>query len=165
MSKIIISPNIKLHRAAPEDEEFLISVYGSTREQELALVPWTDEQRHAFIKFQYIAQLNYYQSEFPNSEHWVIEADGKPVGRLFLDRREAQFRILDITILTPHRGKGIGLPVIRYVMNEAATVGKTVGINLDLYSSSQPIFERLGFKATEKTDSHTLYVWQAGQEP
>jgi GNAT superfamily N-acetyltransferase len=165
MSEIIISPNIKLRPAAPEDEEFLISVYGSTREQELAMVPWTDEQRQAFIKFQYTAQLNYYRSEFPNSEHWVIEADSKPVGRLFLDRRETQFRILDITILTAHRGKGFGEPVIRYVMNESAAVGKAVGINLDLYSTSQPIFERLGFTATEKTDSHTLYVWQAGQEP
>jgi len=163
MNEIIISPNIKLRAVQPEDEAFLISVYGSSREQELAMVPWTDEQRRAFVKFQYTAQLNFYQTEFPNSEHWVIVADGEPVGRLFLDRREAQIRILDITILTPHRGKGIGLPVIRYVMDEAAAGGKSVGINLDLFSTSQPTFERLGFKPTEKTDSHTLYVWQIGE--
>lgn len=164
MNEIIITPNVKLRPVTPEDETFLISVYGASREQELAMVPWTEEQRHAFVKFQYLAQLNYYQTEFPKSEHFIILADGEPVGRLFLDRRDAQIRILDITILTRHRGKGFGVPVIRYVMDEALTVGKSVGINLDLFSTSQRTFEQLGFKPTEKTDSHTLYAWQANEQ-
>ena len=163
MSETIINSRIKLRPVAPEDEAFLVSVYGSTREQELAMVPWTEEQRHAFVKFQYAAQLNFYRSEYPNSEHYIILADGEPVGRLFIDRREAQIRILDITILTRHRGRGIGAPVIRRVMDEAAAAGKSVGVNLDLYSTSQRAFERLGFQPTEKTDSHTLYVWTPGE--
>lgn len=164
MSETIINSHIKLRPVKSDDEAFLISVYASTREQELAMVPWTEEQRHAFVRFQYQAQLDFYQSEYPNSEHSIILADGEPVGRLFIDRRETQIRILDITILTGHRGKGIGSPIIRRVMDEAAVAGKSVGINLDLYSASQRTFERLGFQPTEKTDSHTLYVWTPGEQ-
>jgi RimJ/RimL family protein N-acetyltransferase len=163
MNETIITATVKLRAVQPDDEEFLISVYASSREQELAMVPWTDEQRYVFAKFQFQAQLNYYQTEFPNSEHSIILSEGEPVGRLFIDRREAQIRILDITILTRHRGKGIGTPIIRHVMDLAGAAGKSVGINLDLFSTSQQTFERLGFKPTEKTDSHTLYVWQSGE--
>lgn len=155
------SLDIRLRPVTADDEAFLIEVYGSTREQELAMVPWTRQQQEAFIKFQYEAQLNHYQTEYPDAEHSIIMANGERVGRLYIDRRETQIRILDITVLASHRGKGIGTPVIRRVMDEASATGKTVGINLDLFSSSQPLFERLGFKPAEKTDFHTLYVWES----
>ncbi len=152
--------DVSLRPATGDDEAFLVKVYRSTRERELAMVPWTEEQREAFIKFQYDAQLNHYQTEYPNAEHSIILANGEPVGRLFIDRRDTQIRILDITLLPAHKGKGIGTPIIRRLMDEAATVKKNVGINLDLFSTSHRLFERLGFKPTEKTDFHTLYVWK-----
>lgn len=159
------SLDVTLRPAIPDDKAFLVGIYGSTREQELAMVPWTLEQRDAFIRFQYDAQLNHYQTEYPKAEHSVILVNGEPVGRLYIDRRETQIRILDITLLTSHRGKGIGTLIIRHVMQEAAASGKTVSINLDLFSFSQRLFERLGFKPTEKTDFHTLYLWQPESIP
>lgn len=153
-------PPISLRPAQPEDEAFLASVYGSTRERELAMVPWTAEQREAFIRFQYTAQLQHYQTEYPQAEHSVILFGEQPVGRMYLDRRESEYRILDITLLPAFRGQGIGTPIIRHVMDEAAQVGKSVGIQLDYYSQSQRLFERLGFIKSEETNGfHTLFVW------
>jgi RimJ/RimL family protein N-acetyltransferase len=150
---------VTLRPARPDDEPFLAAVYGSTREQELAMTPWTAEQRQAFIKFQFDAQSAHYRTEYPEAEQSIIMLGDRPVGRIYLDRRESEIRILDITVLTQYRGQGIGTPIIRDVMEEAARAGKTVSINLDSFSQSHQLFARLGFKSTETTSFHTLYVW------
>lgn len=154
---------VTLRPAQPEDESFLIAVYGSTREQELAMTPWTAEQREAFIRFQYTSQLTHYQTEYPQAEQSVIMLSGllgeQPVGRIYLDRREVEIRILDITLLPQYRGQGIGTPIIRRVMGEATRDGKDVSIELDSFEKSHGLFERLGFKPTETTGFHTVFVW------
>ncbi len=150
---------VRLRPVQPEDETFLAAVYGSTRERELAMVPWTNEQRETFIRFQCTAQLQHYKTEYPQAEHSIILRGEEPVGRIYLDRRESEFRILDITVLPAFRGQGIGTPIIRRVMTEASLVGKKVGIQLDFYGQSQRLFERLGFKPDETNGFHTLYVW------
>jgi RimJ/RimL family protein N-acetyltransferase len=151
--------SVTLRPSQPEDEAFLAAVYGSTREQELAMVPWDAAQRDAFVLFQYRAQLQHYQTEYPGAEHQVILAGDQPIGRLYLDRREAEIRILDITLLIPHRGQGIGTPIIRQLMDEAARAGKPLSIHLDSFSQSHSLFERLGFKPAESTGFHTLFIW------
>ena len=163
MTEPISNHVVRLRPALPEDESFLAAVYGSTREQELAMTPWTAEQCAAFIRSQYEAQLTHYQTEYPQAEHSVIILSGllgdQPVGRIYLDRRESDVHILDITLLTQYRGKGIGTPIIRRVTDEAAQAGKSVSINLDPFTQSHQLFERLGFKPTETTGFHTLFVW------
>ncbi|MFN0112652.1 MAG: GNAT family N-acetyltransferase [Blastocatellia bacterium] len=158
--------NIKLRPAVAEDEDFLVAVYGSTREQELAMVPWTAEQKEAFVRSQLTAQLRHYQTEYPNAEYSIILFEDQPVGRLYVDRRATEVRIMDITLLPAFRGKGISSPLIRRLKDEASAVAKELSINLDKLSLSQShlVFERLGFKAVDPVDDdksfHILYVWQ-----
>jgi RimJ/RimL family protein N-acetyltransferase len=159
MTEPISNNAVTLRPAQPEDESFLVAVYGTTREQELAMTPWTAEQREAFIRFQYIAQLAQYQTEYPQAEHSIILLGDKRVGRIYLDRRENEIHILDFTLIIQHRGQGIGTPILQRVMDEAAQAGKSVSINLDSFNQSQQLFERLGFKPAETTGFHTLFVW------
>lgn len=160
MSETTISPNIKLRPETPEDENLLVAVYGSTREQELAMVPWTAEQKETFLRFQLTAQLQHYKTEYPKADYSIILFEDQPVGRVYVDHRETEFRIMDITLLSAHRGKGISSPIIRRLKDEASAVGKNLSINLDKLSQSQPIFEHLGFQAAEDTGFHVLYVWK-----
>lgn len=166
MSETNITSGIKLRPSVPEDEDFLVIVYGSTRQQELAMVPWTAEQKEAFVRSQLTAQLQHYQAEYPNAEYSIILFEDQPVGRVYVDRREAEIRIMDITLLPEHRGKGISSPIIRRLMNEASASRKELSINLDKLSlgQSHPVFERFGFKAVAGVDDdksfHVLYVWQ-----
>lgn len=151
---------ITLRPVRPADEDFLCRVYGSTRAQELAMTAWSEEQRAAFIRFQFTAQQQHYQTEYPQAEHSIILLGDQPIGRLYVDRRADEIRILDIILLAQYRGQGLGAPLLRALLDEAAQAGKSVGIQLDSYDQSQPIFERLGFKPTVTTGFHTSYVWQ-----
>src|SRR3712207_8081672 len=70
-------------RVEPSDDEFLLDVYASTRADELAPVPWTDEQKRAFLRMQFDAQRGEYFKRFPDSDYRVILVAGRPAGRLW----------------------------------------------------------------------------------
>lgn len=153
---------VSLRPFQPEDEEFLVKVYGSTREAELAMVPWDAARREAFVRAQLTAQLRHYQTEYPRAIHRIVELDGHPIGRIYVDRRPAEIRILDITLLPEHRGKGIGSPLIRALMDEAERDGKSLTIHLESFgpgSRSQSLFRRLGFRPGETNGFHILFAW------
>jgi GNAT superfamily N-acetyltransferase len=158
MSDAAQTVTLRLVRA--EDEDFLCALYGSTRAQELAMTPWNEEQRAVFIRFQFAAQQQFYQAEFPQAEHSIIMLGEEPIGRLYVDRRADEIHILDITLLAQYRSQGLAAPLLRALMDEAAQAGKNVGIQLDFYDQSQPLFEQLGFKPTVTKGFHTSYVWQ-----
>ena len=48
--------DLLLREATPEDESFLLEVYASTRIEELQGTGWTDEQKLAFIKMQFLVR-------------------------------------------------------------------------------------------------------------
>ena len=75
-----------------QDEQFLRLVYRSTREDELAVVPWTDAQKDHFLRFQFDAQHADYIKNYPNAQFLIIEADGAGIGRLYVDRTESEIR-------------------------------------------------------------------------
>lgn len=145
----------------PKDESFLLDVYASTRAAELALTPWTAEQRFAFVQMQFTAQQAHYQHYYPEAVHEIILANGKPIGRSYIDRRATEIRVLDLTLLPEFRGVGIGTQLFRALMAEAAAAHKTVSIHVEAFNPSLHFFERLGFVKKEEDGIYHLMEWQA----
>jgi GNAT superfamily N-acetyltransferase len=162
MNKIesVHPPAIALRPARREDDEFLCSVYGSSRELELEQVPWSAEQREAFIRFQFEAQRQHYQTEYPEAEHQIILINGQPVGRLYVDRRATEIRIMDITLLTASRGQGAGARLIEGLMEEARQSRKRLTIYIESFNRSRRLFERLGFNVVEQDGFLLLFEWR-----
>jgi GNAT superfamily N-acetyltransferase len=137
--------SIELREETTEDQLFLLEVYASTRAQEMALVPWSDEQRAAFVRSQFDAQHSYYQAQFPDASYQVIMVDGQRAGRVYVLREAEAIRILDLTLLPQHRNAGIGTSLIREILAEADQTGKPVSIWVENFNPSLRLFERLGF--------------------
>jgi ribosomal protein S18 acetylase RimI-like enzyme len=152
---------VRLRAVTPQDESFLLRVYASTRAEELALVPWDEAQREAFIKMQFDAQLNHYRSNFPSATQQIIERASTAVGRLYVLRTDEFTRILDITVLPEFRSAGIGTPIIRDLMAEAAEAKKPLRIFVESFNPSLRLFERLGFHKTLKNGFHLLMEWNS----
>jgi hypothetical protein len=72
----------ELRPATEADREFLLEVYASTREQELAQVAWREGARDAFVEHQFSAQDRHYRSNYPGATLDVIEVGGECAGRL-----------------------------------------------------------------------------------
>ncbi|HXI91705.1 MAG TPA: GNAT family N-acetyltransferase [Blastocatellia bacterium] len=147
--------------ANSEDEPFLLAVYESTRAEELALTNWDEVQRDAFLRMQFKAQQSHYREHYPGGEHYVILVNEDAVGRLYIADIEKEVRILDITILPHHRNAGIGTPIIRELMAEAAAIGKPLRIYVESFNRSLGLFERLGFVRSDESGYSYLMQWCA----
>lgn len=162
MQSLAQDNRIKLRPVTADDEQLLLEAYASTRAEEMALVPWTDAQRTAFLKMQFAAQQNYYQQKYPSANHDIIYLNDTAVGRMYVARLEDEIRIIDITLLPPHRGNGAGTHLITKLMDEATTRRLPLQIYVETFNRSLRLFERLGFTQTAQQGMHLLMRWLPG---
>ena len=141
------------------DLPFMRQLYGSTRAQELAQVPWDDAQKSQFLDFQFHAQHSYYQSQFPDAHRWLITLEGKPIGRLYLDRREAELRLIDIALLPAHCGAGYGGTLLRAVQQLGADRSCAVSIHVEQNNPALRLYQRIGFREVETQGIYHLMRW------
>jgi ribosomal protein S18 acetylase RimI-like enzyme len=147
---------ITLRPVQESDDVFLLKVYDSTREQELAQVPWTAEQKQQFVRMQWEAQRTHYAAQHPKASHEIICLEGSAAGRLYLDRSGDKFHILDITLLPEHRNRGAGSFLLGQIMAEAKEAGKPVSIYVETFNPSLRLFQRLGFTPIQQEGFHLL---------
>lgn len=150
------APAITLRPATEEDRPLLRRIYDSTRETELAMVPWTPEQKEAFLAMQFRAQDMDYHGNYPDASYDVVECDGKPAGRLYVHRRPAAVHILDIALLPESRGAGIGTFLLERLFDEAGKAGKPVSIHVEKQNPAMSLYRRLGFVETEDIGLYLL---------
>jgi ribosomal protein S18 acetylase RimI-like enzyme len=155
--------NITLRPVGPDDYDFLVEVYGSTRAQELALVPWTTEMKQAFIRSQLNAQQDHYAKTYPGASHDIIESNDRQVGRLYVARLDHEIRIADVTLLPAERNAGIGSYLINELLVEAERTGRMVRIYVEEFNPSLQLFERLGFSRGEQHGIYILMEWTVSQ--
>jgi ribosomal protein S18 acetylase RimI-like enzyme len=145
----VVALELTLREATVEDEPFLLRVYADSRREEIAHVPWTDGQRHAFLASQFAAQYRYYRENYDGATYHIVLADGQPVGRLFVARWPDEIRIMDIALLTECRGAGVGTSVMRELCDEADKIGTPIGIHVEKQNAARRLYTRLGFEERE----------------
>ena len=147
-------------RFRPMDEvdlPFLSRLYASTRQDELAPLPWTDAEKAAFLDMQFQAQHRHYMAHYPEADWLIVVHDGLPAGRLYLEGWSQEVRVIDIALLPEHRSRGFGAAMMRDVMDQAAATRRAVSIHVEHDSPAQRFYRRLGFvKIAEKGIYHLL---------
>ena len=126
----------------------------------MALVPWPEIQREAFVRMQFTAQDSHYRNRYPDADYKVILNEDKPVGRIYIFRDEKVIRILDITLLPQHRNAGIGTQLVTAVLSEGAGTAKAVQIYVETFNPSLRLFERLGFAKIGEEGFNLLLQWR-----
>lgn len=142
-------------------------IYASTREEELATTDWGEEQKQVFIEQQFSAQDAYYREYYVTARFDLVKVDGEPVGRLYVDRDQGRFpgeiRLMEITILPAHRGRGIGSQLLGDLMAEAREHGRTLTIHVERFNRALALYRRLGFRQLEDKGVYLLLGWSAGE--
>lgn len=156
---MIRKEKITLRPVEDAHDNFLLSVYATTRADELAQVPWSAEQKDAFLRMQFAAQKQHYAARYPQAKHDIIYLDQTPVGRLYLDRQAEALHILDITVLPLYRNSGIGSFLLGQVMEEARSAGRSITIYVESFNPSLRLFERLGFLQDREDGFQLLMKW------
>ena len=162
MPAIDASSQLALRPISNQDRGFLYRLYACTREDEMALVNWSNSEKQNFLMMQFQAQSRFYADEFPNASFDVIELDGQPVGRLYADVRDGEIRVIDIAILPEFRGRGIGSHYLQQVIQKAAEKNLNVGIHVERNNPAMNLYQRLGFDKREDKGVYWFMVWCPG---
>ena len=151
--------NYKLRPITIEDVNFLYSVYASTRQEELALVGWDNQQKDTFLRMQFDAQHRYYTENYRNARFQIVEVDGRPAGRLYVDRRAAEIRIVDIALLPEYRRQGFGTALLGEIQAEGGRLNLPVSIHVEMLNPAIQLYYRLGFRLVEDKGVYLLMEW------
>lgn len=144
-----LPPGIELRPATAADREFLLALYGSTRADELSVVPWSDAQKDAFVRMQFEAQDASYHQSHPDARFLVVVAGADPIGRLYLARLVDELRIIDIALVPAWRGRGVGSALMAWVLRQADRDGLPVTLHVEQWNPARRLYERLGFRLVE----------------
>lgn len=156
--------SVSLRSVTDADREFLLAVYGNTREKELNQVVWEEGQKEAFVRWQFERQDEEYRLRFPNARYEIILVDGVPAGRIWVGQDDQQIRLLDIALLAEFQNRGVGTHLIRQLMAEATQSNKVLRhMVFVLNDNAHRFYERLGFVVIEDLGGYKHMEWVPGR--
>ena len=152
--------SVSLRRVTTADEEFLLKVYASTREVELAQFAWAEGQKELFVSWQFELQRREYETRFPDAQYNTILVDGQPAGRIWVGSDDKQIRLLDIALLPEFQNRGVGTLLLHRLMDEATRSGKPLRhMVFVLNDDAHRFYERLGFAIIEDLGAYKHMEW------
>jgi ribosomal protein S18 acetylase RimI-like enzyme len=152
---------VALRAATAADRGLLLAVYAAYRAEELDQVEWPPGARETFLEQQFAAQDHEYHRANPDGSFDVVEVDGDPAGRLYVDRRPGELRVVDIALLPEHRGRGVGRRLLTDLQAQAAAEGRIVSIHVEATNRAAELYERLGFVVAEELGVYRRMEWVA----
>ena len=152
-----------LRAATLDDIPRLQQVYADSRDREMAGVPWPDAAKRSFLDQQFALQHQHYVAHYAGTDFLVIEHQGIVQGRYYLRRAAPEHLIVDISLVAPYRGQGLGRALIEASQAQAQAQG--CGMELHVVKSNLParrLYDRLGFVPCDGgTDTHQRMRWPA----
>lgn len=140
------APRIALRPETDADRALSRAIYGASRAEELACVPWTAAQREAFLDQQFDAQRRHYRAHFPAAEWSIVVVDGSDAGRLYLDGAGDPLLLIDIVLLPAFRGRGIARALMAGVLARADAANRGVRLHVEKDNPALDWYLRLGFR-------------------
>lgn len=150
---IIMTLPVNLRSITADDLPFLYSLYASTRE-ELDTLDWDETQKQAFVTMQFNAQHHWYTTQYEGADFSVIEANGEPIGRLYVYRTREEIRLMDIALLPQWRNGGIGSRLLADLIAESERDSKPITLHVEPYKPAFGWYQRRGFETVEDTGMH-----------
>ena len=164
MPAALAAQGFALRPETETDVPFLRRLYISTRWEELAVVDWSEAQKLAFLESQFAFQRHHYLTYYASTDCAVLEQNGTPTGRLYVDRQDSTLLVVDVALLLEWRGRGVGTALIQAVIAEASAAGKTVTVTVEKYNPAQTLYRRLGFREVSDEGMHWIMEWQAARD-
>jgi len=142
-----------------DDQEFLFQLFASTREWEMQYAIMSDGDKDHFLRGQFELQSRSFSLNNIGAVHRIIQLDKVDIGRLIVNRADDHLHIIDLSILTHWRGRGIGTDILRSLLNEAHGGKVPVRLHVEKVSPAMRLYQRHGFKPIADLGNHLKMEW------
>jgi len=148
---------IEFRPITEEDIEFLYKLYASTRAEEMAMTGWNEKEVAEFLRMQFNLQhVQYMENYKQNGTFEIIMVNGAPAGRLYVQRKKDDIRIIDIALLPEFRRQGTGARIMKELIAESDRENLPLSLHVEQNNPALGLYERLGF---EKKDLIGIYFF------
>jgi ribosomal protein S18 acetylase RimI-like enzyme len=153
--------DLRRRKVTLEDEPFLLRLYISTREEEVAAWGWAPQQIETFMRLQFTAQSRSYAATYRGADHFLLMLDGEPVGRMIIARSECVICLVDISLLPEHRCKGIGSILLRELQEECKSSSGSIQLRVLRNNPAIHLYARSGFRRTGGNGLYEEMEWNS----
>ncbi|MGE4503493.1 MAG: GNAT family N-acetyltransferase [Thiomicrospira sp.] len=149
--------NLTLRRLDQKnDMALLFEIFVSTREDILNYPAWDADQKKSFLNQQFKLQHHAYMTSYDHPIFYIVDFQNKGVGRLYLDIRERDVRIVDTAFLPSARNQGFGTALLTDLLSWAQQHHKTLSIHVEKQNPALHWYRRLGFECMEQGSVYDL---------
>ena len=163
--------SITLRDARPGDQRWLAALFADVRRDEFQQFGWSASAIDRFVLQQFEFQQLGYRARYPAATCHVIEREGFPreshddarIGRLWVDRDGDGIVVLDISVWSAWRGRGIGSQCLRVLIDEARSSQRPIRLQVAQGNPARRLYERLGFLVVDQCPPYFAMRWQAAR--
>jgi len=149
-----IGKNLIFKPQSQKDDEFLLSLYASTREDELNMTFMDKEQKKVFIKQQFEAKTKDYSSKYKDATFLIIYRKKKPIGRLIYKVSQV-VHLIDIALVKKSRSLGFGKEILNHFIFYSRTHNKHFELNVAVDNiKALKLYQDLGLRVIRRNSYH-----------
>ena len=104
-----------------------------------------------------------FRASFVPDRQQIIRVQNEDIGILHVEDHEDSLVLAGIYIAASHRSKGLGSAVIRNVLALATRAEKPVSLRVLRPNPARELYERLGFRVAEESETH--FTMEVGCRP
>ena len=158
-----MTDRVRLRTETPGDQPFLLELFIDVRAGEFAALEMPAAQKSEVLRLQFRAQSSHWQTRYPQMRREIIAIDGNAAGRLYTDTVGDVQHVVDISLLASQCGQGIGTALLRELQRQTTARGGHMTLHVAMSNPAQRLYDRLGFRRSEKIDSDDIYqtmIWK-----
>ena len=115
---------------------------------------WDDVTCNNFLRMQFNAQRSGYSQMFREASFDIVLLEDLPVGRIVVNRKAEEIRVVDLVLAPDMRNRGIGAELLKRVAAESIAAGKPLRLRVLRGNRALRFYERHGFTVTGETGAH-----------
>jgi ribosomal protein S18 acetylase RimI-like enzyme len=139
----------------PEDEPFIRQLMFETLTDQLEASSWPDAVREPILDAQYRVRRQGFRKSAEDRPGTILLVNGEPVGWYVAADLDYEIRLVNLVVLSKHRGKGIGSAVLRELVTGSNHAHKTLTLSVAMNNQRAfDLYVRMGFRQTGDDGVH-----------
>lgn len=159
-----ITDEIILRPLGPNEENFWREVFFDSVGRRFSALGMVGEQLNNLLEFQFQAQNKDYRANYKKASNDVILFNGERAGRVILSDEHSDLHLIDISVLSEFRNRGIGTKILQWLFNQSRRTGLPIRFYVEKLNPAFKLYERLGFKIAADVNTHFQMEWRASEQ-
>ncbi len=141
---------ISKHQATEADREFARSVHHRA---------YRDVVERQYGLWDVAAQDQFFDAAWSADDYQIVLCDAVRCGYCCVENRNDEILIRELVIDPDFQCLGIGTRILQDVLNDSTARSVPVRLQTQILNRATALYRRLGFRESDRTDTHVLMEW------